>query len=72
MTAAAAALTALAAGGRWHLDVAMATVAADVAGPTVPVPAGTFAAAPRAPAASPRAPDMGADTEQVLDEIGHR
>ncbi len=72
MTAAAAALSALAAGGRWHLDVAMATVAADMAGRTVRVPAGTFAAAPRAPAASPRAPDMGADTEQVLDEIGHR
>jgi CoA transferase family III len=72
ITAAAAALSALAAGGRWHLDVAMSMVAADMAGPTVPVPAGTFAAPPRVPAASCPAPVMGADTQRVLDEIGNR
>jgi CoA-transferase family III len=72
LTAAAAVLSALAAGGRWHLDVAMSAVAADMAGPTVPVPAGTFATAPRAPAAAHPAPVMGADTQRVLDEIGHR
>ena len=64
LTAAAAVLSALAAGGRWHLDVAMSTVAADMAGPTLPVPADTIAEPPRAPAASHRAPVMGADTEQ--------
>ena len=72
LTAAAAVLSALAAGGRWHLDVAMSAVAADMAGPTVPVPAGTFSAAPRPPAAAHPAPVMGADTQRVLDEIGLR
>ena len=72
ITAAAAALSALAAGGRWHLDVAMSMVAADMAGPTVPVPAGTFAAPPRAPVASHSASVMGAHTQRVLDEIGNR
>ena len=72
ITATAAVLSALVAGGRWHLDVAMSTVAADMAGPTVPVPAGTLAKAPRAPVSSYPAPVMGADTQRVLDEIGHR
>ena len=72
ITATAAVLSALVAGGRWHLDVAMSTVAADMAGPTVPVPAGTFAKAPRAPVSSYPAPVMGADTQRVLNEIGHR
>ncbi|HEX4981854.1 MAG TPA: CoA transferase [Ilumatobacteraceae bacterium] len=72
LTAAAATLTALVAGGRWHLDVAMSSVAAGMAGPTLPVPAGTSVAAPRAPVASNPAPGLGADTRPVLDEIGHR
>ena len=72
ITAAAAVLSALSAGGRWHLDVAMSMVAADMAGPTLPIPASAFAASPWAPRASHHAPVMGSDTQQVLDEIGHR
>ena len=72
LTAAASVLAAMVAGGRWHVDVAMSSVAADMAGPTLPVPAGTSAAAPRAPVSSRAAPLIGADTERVLDEIGHR
>jgi crotonobetainyl-CoA:carnitine CoA-transferase CaiB-like acyl-CoA transferase len=72
ITAAAAVLSALEAGGRWHLDVAMSMVAADMAGPTLPMPASTVAAPPRAPTASHHAPVMGSDTQRVVDEIGRR
>ena len=48
LVAAAACLAALAAGGTWLLDVAMAEVAADLAGPTLAVPPHLVAAPPRA------------------------
>jgi CoA-transferase family III len=48
MVAAAACLDALAIGGRWLIDIGMAGVAAHLAGPTLPVPSGTTAVAPRA------------------------
>ena len=44
LVAAAAVVTALAAGGRWLLDVAMARVAAHLAGPTLDASAATEAA----------------------------
>jgi hypothetical protein len=73
LTAAAACLDALAAGGRWLLDVSMATVCARLAGPTVPVPEGSgpaAAAGPRARDAAAAAPKLGADTADVLGELG--
>jgi len=73
LTAAAACLDALAAGGRWLLDVSMATVCARLAGPTVPVPDGfrpAAAADPRARDAAAAAPKLGADTADVLGELG--
>jgi hypothetical protein len=48
LVAAAACLEALASGGRWLVDVALSGVAAALAGPTLPVPSGLAAAAPRA------------------------
>jgi crotonobetainyl-CoA:carnitine CoA-transferase CaiB-like acyl-CoA transferase len=75
LTAAAACMEALAEGGRWLLDVSMAGVCAGLAGPTVPVGggAGTLeVAAPRARAraTSRVAAELGADTAQVLAELG--
>jgi hypothetical protein len=68
--AAAAVLDALATGGRWVLDVAMAGVAAHLAGPTLaagdPPPT---AAPPRARAAPGRAPRLGEHTATVLAEL---
>jgi hypothetical protein len=53
LVAAAACGAALAAGGSWRLDVAMAEVAAHLAGPTLAVPRDVVAAAPpRAPRAA--------------------
>jgi crotonobetainyl-CoA:carnitine CoA-transferase CaiB-like acyl-CoA transferase len=64
LVAAAAAAEALAAGGRWLLDVAMAPVAAAVAGPLLEV-AGLEAAPPRARPPLRPAPALGADTARA-------
>ena len=73
LTAAAAVLSALAAGGRWHLDVAMSS-GRRRHGRDRRCPC-RRARSPRPPVLPPpriRAPVMGADTRRVLDEIGHR
>jgi crotonobetainyl-CoA:carnitine CoA-transferase CaiB-like acyl-CoA transferase len=72
LTAAGACVDALRTGGRWLLDISMAAVSAHLAiGPTLPVRPGTDGVAPpRARPVTSRAPDMGADTAQVLDEFG--
>jgi hypothetical protein len=75
LTAADACLDALAAGGRWLLDVSMASVCARFAGPTVTVPlpeqSGPAAVAdPRARDAAAAAHGLGADTADVLAELG--
>ena len=70
LTAAGACAETLAAGGRWLLDVSMAGVAANLAGPTLPVPVGTEPAPPRARRAPRPAPAFGADTAQVLAQLG--
>jgi CoA-transferase family III len=69
VAAAAACVGALAAGGRWLLDVSMAGVAAGLAGPTLPAPADLVAAAPSARTAERAAPPLGSDTDAVLAEI---
>jgi hypothetical protein len=63
---AAAALRALASGRRWMIDVAMAGVAADLAGPTVAVPAAMRYQSPRARAVTTTAAPIGSDTRAVL------
>jgi len=68
LVAAAAALDALAQGGRWLLDAAMAGVAACLAGPTLPA-GGVVAAAPRARAVAHPARPLGADTAAVLSTL---
>lgn len=68
LAAAAAALDALAQGGRWLLDVAMAGVSAAAAGPTLPAE-GLAAAAPRARAPLVPARPFGADTAVVLASL---
>jgi CoA-transferase family III len=65
LVAAAAVLESGAAGGRWLLDVAMAPLAASVAGPALPV-AGATAAPPRARPVVRPARSLGADTAAVL------
>jgi len=73
LTAAAACLDALDAGGRWLLDVSMAAACARLAGPTVSVPEGPGPAAiadPRARDAAAAAPKLGADTADVVAELG--
>ena len=65
VVAAAAVLQALAAGGRWLLDVAMAPLAAAVAGPAVEV-GGFEAQPPRARPVVRPAPPLGSDTASVL------
>ncbi len=72
LAAARACLDALATGGRWLLDVSMAGVCATLAGPTLPVPAGLAAAPPRARPVERSAPELGADTTQVLAELARR
>jgi CoA-transferase family III len=77
LVAAAACLDALAVGGRWLVDVAMAGVAASLAGPTLgpdpnrPVdgPADKVAP-PRARAAIAPGPALGAHTAEVLNGLG--
>ena len=77
LVAAAACLDALAVGGRWLVDVAMAGVAASLAGPTlgsdpdglVDGPADEVAP-PRARAATGPGPALGADTAEVLNGLG--
>ncbi len=70
LTAADACLQALAGGGRWLLDVAMAAVAAELAGPTLAMSATVSAPAPGSQRDSRPAPPMGADTARVLAAVG--
>jgi CoA-transferase family III len=77
LAAAAACLDALAVGGRWMLDVALAGVAASLAGPTLaaeghspaggPIPDVT---PPRARPAALRGPELGEHTAEVLGGLG--
>ncbi|MEX2293071.1 MAG: CoA transferase [Acidimicrobiales bacterium] len=65
LVAATAVLDALAGDGRWVLDISMAAVAADFAGPTLP--ASSFeVAAPRARAAGAPGPSLGQHTASVM------
>jgi crotonobetainyl-CoA:carnitine CoA-transferase CaiB-like acyl-CoA transferase len=66
LTAASVCLDALRGGGRWVLEVSMAGVCAEWAGPTLPVPPGLAVASPGARAPAGIAPELGADTAQVL------
>jgi crotonobetainyl-CoA:carnitine CoA-transferase CaiB-like acyl-CoA transferase len=66
LVAANAALDALAAGGRWMVDVPLARVAAHLAGPTLPVTGAPVPAPPRARPAPRPAPRFGAQTAEVL------
>jgi hypothetical protein len=77
LAAAAACLDALATGGRWLLDVALAGVAASLAGPTLiaggesPTSAVvTDVAPPRARPAAVRGPELGEHTAEVLGGLG--
>jgi crotonobetainyl-CoA:carnitine CoA-transferase CaiB-like acyl-CoA transferase len=70
LTAAGACLEALANGGRWLLDVSMAGVCAGLAGPTLPAPADLPVEPPRARSVTRAAPELGADTAEVLSELG--
>jgi hypothetical protein len=70
LTAAGACQQALTAGGRWLLDVSMAAVAADLAGPTLPVVGAFEVAAPRARPLTATARPLGADTTEVLETFG--
>jgi crotonobetainyl-CoA:carnitine CoA-transferase CaiB-like acyl-CoA transferase len=72
LAAANACLRALASGGRWLLDVSMAGVCASLAGPTLSAPADLAVEPPRAREIAQRAPELGADTAQVLTELGLR
>jgi CoA-transferase family III len=77
LVAAAACLDALAVGGRWLVDVAMAGVAASLAGPTLGPDAdrpgdgpAAGVAPPRARAATASGPGVGEHTAEVLDGLG--
>ena len=70
LAAAGACVDALRSGGRFLLDVSMAAVSAELAGPTLPAPAERAVATPHARSDTPRAPDLGADTDQVLAALG--
>jgi crotonobetainyl-CoA:carnitine CoA-transferase CaiB-like acyl-CoA transferase len=72
LAAARACLDALASGGRWLLDVSMAGVCAALSGPTLPVSEAVAVEPPRARPVARAAPELGADTAQVLDELGLR
>lgn len=66
LASAAAVFEALADGGRWHLDAALAAVASMAVGPTLPVPIGVRAQRPRRPVVTWCARPLGADTERLL------
>jgi CoA-transferase family III len=77
LAAAAACLDALAVGGRWVLDVAMADVAAALAGPTLVSDAGANddaaaddVAPPRARTVTSPGPALGEHTVEVLNGLG--
>jgi hypothetical protein len=70
LTAADACLDKVSAGGRWLLDVSMAAVSAELAGPTLSAPAGHPVAHPHARPVTNRAPQFGADTAHVLADLG--
>jgi len=70
LAAADACLSALRSGGRWFLDVSMASVSAELNGPTLPAPAGLNVAAPHARPVEFRASELGSDTADVLLEFG--
>jgi hypothetical protein len=72
LTAANACLDALASGGRWLLDVSMAGVCAELAGPTLPTSPDVAIAPPRARRVERAASELGADTAQVLAELDVR
>jgi crotonobetainyl-CoA:carnitine CoA-transferase CaiB-like acyl-CoA transferase len=72
LAAANACLHALASGGRWLLDVSMAGVCAELAGPTLPASPDVEVAPPRSRAVVQAASELGADTTQVLTELGVR
>jgi hypothetical protein len=69
LTAADACLDLLGRGGRWLLDVSMAGVCAELAGPTLAVPAGTVAADPRARRVDLVAPELGGDNHEVCQAL---
>jgi hypothetical protein len=70
LTAAASVLEALAEGARCHLDVSMAGCSAAAAGPTVEVPPGTVALAPRRSSVGASAGPLGADNAAVFQRLG--
>jgi hypothetical protein len=70
LTAADACLGALAEGGRWLLDVSMSAVSAAFSGPTLPAPRELVVAPPRARPVERPASGFGADTTDVLSELG--
>jgi crotonobetainyl-CoA:carnitine CoA-transferase CaiB-like acyl-CoA transferase len=69
VAAARAAVDALRRGGRVLLDVALAAVAAEHAGPPLAVPTGLVGAEPRVRPVMQRAPALGAHTAAVLGEL---
>jgi crotonobetainyl-CoA:carnitine CoA-transferase CaiB-like acyl-CoA transferase len=69
LVATAAALEALARGGRWLVDVSMAGVAAHLAGPTIPADQSFPVAQPAARVAVGAAPSLGEHTTAVLDDL---
>jgi hypothetical protein len=72
LAAANTCLHALASGGRWLLDVSMAGVSAELAGPMLPTSPDVAVAPPRARPVVRAAAELGADTTQVLAELGLR
>ncbi len=72
LAAASACLDSLASGGRWLLDVSMAGVCAALGGPTLAATPDVAVAAPRARPVVRAASELGADTAQVLAELGLR
>jgi crotonobetainyl-CoA:carnitine CoA-transferase CaiB-like acyl-CoA transferase len=72
LAAARACLDALAQGGRWLLDVSMAAVCEGLAGPTLPASEAIQVEPPRTRPVARPAPELGADTAQVLDELDLR
>jgi crotonobetainyl-CoA:carnitine CoA-transferase CaiB-like acyl-CoA transferase len=72
LAAANACINALASGGRCLLDVSMAGVSAELAGPMLPTSPDVTVAPPRARPVVRAAAELGADTAQVLAELGLR